>query len=441
VSWLTIEDVRLAIVGLDSAWLAQGGMDDHGKLLVGERQVINAVKLVQDRSDPAHIIVAMAHHPLHLLQECDRRQVMSRIERACHFLHCGHLHEPEARTTGPDGTGCLTLTTGASYETRQSRHSYSVVTLDLMRATRTVKTIQFNPADGLFSLASSDQYRIEVAPADTCTVSDLAAATKAYDPALAPWAYYLSALLLGRKAELPIPGPNGHTLASFSVSQELSESDLKHKTADFMVFRNALRVLYKRIPLSQILAQHGAALRGYGALLDELCEADAALKERLDAQERDARVLANTDWPSSFSHTAGLLTDLAAAQEWDLLREQSLRHMDSLDPTVAILAKRLLALGLANSSEADGKETAIGLLRSLTETESADPRDAGNLATLLFETSNFDEARTVVLEGIREFPAQADYFVAIGQRIVEATGDREFRMQMEATIPERDESD
>lgn len=441
VSWLTIEDVRLAIIGLDSAWLAAGDIDDHGRLLVGERQVINAVKLVQERNDPAHVVVAMAHHPFHLLQEFDRQPVMSRVERVCHFLHCGHLHEPEARTTVSGGTGCLTLAAGASYDTRQSHNSYSTVTLDLMRATQTVETIQYNPSDGLFSLASSNQCRFEVAPADTCSVSDLADAAKAYAPALAPWAHYLSALLLERKAELPIPGQNGHTLASFSVSQELSDSDLKRKTADFMVFKNALRVLHKRIPLSQIFAQHGAAVEAYGAILHELCEADAAMKERLDAQERDSRILGNTAPSSSFSHTTGLLTDLAAAQEWDLLHEQSLRHVDSPDPAVAILATRLLALSLANSPEADDKKTAIGLLRSLTEAESSESSDAGNLATLLFEASNFDEARTVVLEGIRKYSAQADYFAAIGQKIVEATGDREFRKQMEAAISERDESD
>jgi hypothetical protein len=63
VSRLTIEDVRLAIVGLDSAWLAEGNVTDHGKLLIGERQVINALRLAQECDDPPHIIVGMAHHP------------------------------------------------------------------------------------------------------------------------------------------------------------------------------------------------------------------------------------------------------------------------------------------------------------------------------------------------------------------------------------------
>jgi predicted phosphodiesterase len=98
VSALTVEDVHVVIVGADSAWLAEGGLSDHGKLLIGERQIINAIDLA-GRSDP-HIVIAMAHHPFHLLQDFDRRPVQDRIERSCHFFHCGHLHEPETRTAG-----------------------------------------------------------------------------------------------------------------------------------------------------------------------------------------------------------------------------------------------------------------------------------------------------------------------------------------------------
>ena len=36
VSAIKIDDVQIAIVGLNSAWLAEGGPDDHGKLLLGE---------------------------------------------------------------------------------------------------------------------------------------------------------------------------------------------------------------------------------------------------------------------------------------------------------------------------------------------------------------------------------------------------------------------
>jgi hypothetical protein len=132
VSRLTIDHVRLAIIGFDSAWFAEGGAADHGKLLIGERQAINAITLAQGSDNPTHVIVGMAHHPFHLLKEFDRQPTQYRIERACHFFHCGHLHEPETRIAGSAKTGCLTFSAGAAYDTRQSNNTYSIVTLDLV---------------------------------------------------------------------------------------------------------------------------------------------------------------------------------------------------------------------------------------------------------------------------------------------------------------------
>ena len=34
MSPVVIQDVRLAVVGLNSSWLAEGGGSDHGKLII-----------------------------------------------------------------------------------------------------------------------------------------------------------------------------------------------------------------------------------------------------------------------------------------------------------------------------------------------------------------------------------------------------------------------
>lgn len=434
VSWLMIEEVKVAIIGLDSAWLADGGTGDHGKLIVGERQVINAIRLVQEDNDPAHIIVALVHHPFHLLQESDRQPVMSRIERSCHFLHCGHQHKPEARMTGHGGTGCLTLTAGASYETRQTHNSYSIVTLDLISAVQTVKTHRYNPALGSFSSESSEEYKIEVTATDTCSIGELADALKVFDLRLAPWSHYLSALLLNRKSELLIPAQNGYTFASFDVLQEFPDCNIKSKTVGFMAFRNVLRVLYKRLILSDILEKNGTAVTEYGIILNGLIEADQTLKDRLDAYEDDAQVLARSAKPMLFSHTNALLSELAEAQDWVLLREQAQRHKFSSDRAVATLATRMLALSLANSDETSDKETAIELYQTLVVDESTKFTDVGNLAILLIHVENFNKVRVLLLEGIKKFPVKADYFFEIGQKLIEATGDKDFRKQMETGI-------
>jgi hypothetical protein len=333
------------------------------------------------------------------------------------------------------------LAAGASFETRQSRNTYSHVALDLLGAVRTVTTIQYNPSNGAFSSMSPHKYPIEVTLANTYSVSELAQAMKKFYPALAPWVHYISALLLDQKAELPIPAQNGYTFGSYSALQGLSDSELKRKTADFMTFRNALRVLYKRVPLSDIFVRHGDTVGQYGDALKELCNADSALNVRLAAQENDARMLANAEPCESFPHTGALLTELAAAQDWDLLREHAQRHVDSPVPAVAIQAKRMLALSLAHSDVAADKKTAINLYQSLAGSDSAEISDVGNLATLLIEAGQMNEAKAAVLDGIGKFPEKADYFFGIGQKIVEATGDRNFRKHMEAAITERGKHD
>mgnify|MGYP001600266958 FL=1 len=119
------------------------------------------------------------------------------------------------------------------------------------------------------------------------------------------------------------------------------------------------------------------------------------------------------------------------------MREHAQRHLASPDPVVGIQAKRMLALGLAHSTEAADKEAAIELYRSLAGDGSAEVSDAGNLATLLWETGRLQEAKTAVLGGIEKFSAnRVDSLLEIGQRIIEATGDRNFRKQM-ASMAER----
>ena len=433
VSFMTIDGVRLAILGLDSAWLAEGGMDDHLKLLIGERQVLNAIGLVCESGDPPHIVAAMAHHPPHLLQDFDRRTVQARIEAFCQFLHCGHLHNPETR---PTGNNCLTLAAGASFETRHTQNTYSVVTLDLLRGVSTVKVAHYHPVDATFLSVWSHDYPIEVTPAMACDVGELAAAITARTATT--WPHYLAALLLARKSDLPVPVAGGHALASFDVMDALPDGELKRKTAAFLTFRNALRVLYGHAPLDEIFRQHGDAVTQYSEALTELAVAESILKTRFDGQEHDAVRLAGGESPSSFAHTRALFRELADAHEWDTLRAQAERYTDATDPALATEATRMLALALANWTDAEGKAGAIALYRFLVESAAPDPTDAGNLATLLLETGAPEEAGVRLLQGVATCPPERlDYLAEIGNRIVEATGNRQFRERLRTAIAER----
>lgn len=438
----SIEDIQFAIVGLDSAWVAEGGLGDRGNLLIGERQAINAFELTQAGKDPPHIVISMAHHPCHFLQEFDRAPVQGRIERASQFFHCGHLHLPETRVVGQSGTGCVVLAAGASYETRQSQNSFSVITIDLLNAERRVQTINYEPKDGTFSSESWQKFEFEVAARDTCNVGELAAELCAYRSELEDHATYLAALLLDQKAELPIPTNEGYVFGSFAVLVNQRSTTLRESTVRFMAFRNVLRALYGRSPMQDILARYGGTIGEYGALLGELGEHDAPLRQRLADQEREASSLAGVEPRGSFAHSMKLLDELAAGNEWEELVTYSRRLVDSPHEKLSMHARRMSALGLARSGTDAGRLQAIEIYRGLGDRPDALPTDFGNLAVLLLDADDADGAKDTVIRAMRVCPeTQMNYLSQIGHRIIESTGDRAFRKQMEDALVKRGKGD
>ena len=436
VSRLTIDGISFAILGLDSTWLSAGGSDDHLHLLLGERQVLNAVAQIKETVDAPHIVVAMAHHPLHLLQDFDRRSVQARLDEFCHFLHVGHLHSPENRPTGNTAGGCLTLGAGAAFQTRYTQNAYSLVALDLVHGLRTVTIRHYSAAERSFSAGATNDYRIEVTAGETCDFRELAATIT--NLTSTAWPHYVASLLLAKKTELPVAVSGGHALASCEVIEAQPDGDLKRMSMALLTFRNVLGILLGRETLGEILQHHGDPVREYCAMLADLSDAEPSLVDRLNAQEQDALSLAGEEGSKSLFYTAALLKDLASAGDWDTLREQAERHLDSDSHGLAIEAQRMLALALANSPDSAEKAGAIDLYRRLVESAPPDPTDVGNLATLLAETGATQDAEAVLLRGVVACPPERlDYLSEVGHRIVEATGDKEFRERLRAAIAQR----
>lgn len=96
VASIQINNLHLCIVGLNSAWLCRGGDSDRGRILVGERQLIDAIERVKKYSP--HLIIGVAHHPTDWLLDFDRVPVENQLFAFFDFLHRGHLHDPSAQT-------------------------------------------------------------------------------------------------------------------------------------------------------------------------------------------------------------------------------------------------------------------------------------------------------------------------------------------------------
>jgi len=137
-----------------------------------------------------------------------------------------------------------------------------------------------------------------------------------------------------------------------------------------------------------------------------------------------------------------LFADLVSSQDWELLREQALRHLGSSDNAVVIQARRMLALALAHSPDGASRNDAVQQYERLVLDGIASVQDRGNLATLLSNLGRHDDAKAVVLEATRIGSTEnLGYLQEIGQRLVEQTGDREFRRRLEAAVARRDSHD
>ena len=432
VSRLKVDDLSLTILGLDSTWLAEGGDSDHGNLLMGEMQVINAIRHALETGDLPNIVIAMAHHPFRLLKEFDRLRVQTRVERDTHFFHHGHLHQAGTRLAGPSGSKCLTVAAGASYMSRHEFNAYSIVKLDLLEAVRSVKTFLYNPTAASFSLSGEDEvFSIEITPTSLCSVGELAEALVRYDPQNEEFAYYLSALILGQKSDFPVPGNDHPLLATIDVVQSWPDGDLKNLATNLMRFRNVLKVLFDGGNLDTIVASHGAMFAQYAPALANECATLPGLRERLIELEEDAQRLAGMEPKLTFLHTRGLFEKLAEEEQWHLLKGQAERHLHSDDHSLATQATRMYALSLAKEGGSDNDIGAIESYRTLAASDCVEFDDVYNLAVLLTDGARFDEAVSVVFTGIELFSAQKSAFLEIGQAIVRATGDRRLRRRLQ----------
>ena len=428
VSSFEIEDFRIAIMGLNSAWLSEGGSADDRQLLLGERQVTNAIEIAK-RAVP-HAIIGMQHHPFDLLRRFDERPTQRLLEKACHFLHCGHLHEPQACDVAIHLGHCLTLAAGASFESRISRNAYTAITFDPLLASTEVTFVQYDPTEGTFSYESKRCYRHEIAAAARCTAGELAGAIEVYCPDAIDVSHYLALLLLGDMSEVPIRTNGIMSFGTIDLLKRQPDSDLTAATTSFLTVARAIKLLHGRKPLNAIFADHGGPLVSYVARLRTLCGTEAGLSEQLTMRNNDASSLAGADTAEPFGHTLRLLDDLLAEGAWDRLRELAERSCALDDAAAVCKAKRMLALCLARSTEQADRDRATNLYRELTASAYAKASDWAGLATLLTDDGDHEQAKVAVMQGISSFPQKADGFTQIGMKIVAATGDIAFRDQL-----------
>ena len=428
VSVLEIDDLRIAIIGLNSAWLSEGGDTDERQLVLGEHQVMGAIDMAVGTCP--HVIVGMQHHPFDYLKRFDQQSTQRRLEDACHLFHCGHLHQADA-TQAVTGSGkCLTLSAGASFESRVFHNAYSVITLDPLHARSEVVFVQYKPSEGAFSYESRRSYSHEIDAPTFCPTLELAVGIEHYCQDASDVSYYLASLLLGDVTDVPIRTGGTVAFGAPALLSRHNDGELIDATRGALAVGRAVRLLYGRKSLDEILTHHGERLRKYVETLRVLGTTNSGLWEQMLMRNNDAAGLAGAEDSTPFQHTLGILDDLLAQGDWEGLREAAERCCNLDNPAVSARGKRALALCLARCTEQEDRLRAMCLYRELVVSGYGEAGDWAALATMLTDTGNHEEAKTAVKEGIRTFPGKTGGFVEVGMKIVAATGDIEFRDQL-----------
>ena len=139
-----IADKKIAIMGLNSAWASVSDEDEKVKLLIGERQVREAVK----QAGEADIRLAMMHHPFELLRDFDREATEALLAQSSHFILRGHRHDTRlVHQLEPDAE-VMVLSAGACYQKRREFNSCNCVSLDLEAGKGTVHLYAYSDKRG-----------------------------------------------------------------------------------------------------------------------------------------------------------------------------------------------------------------------------------------------------------------------------------------------------
>ncbi len=155
VQQLRLAGLQVAVLGLNSAWLARGGNRDRGCLALGERQVRQAL----DASRDADLRIALLHHPFDWLYEADRRECEPLLTDGCGFILHGHLHHAGLLSVGTPDTQASVFAAGACYETRDYRNSYNLVRLDPDAQQGTVYLRRYSDEQGGFWAPDVQTYK------------------------------------------------------------------------------------------------------------------------------------------------------------------------------------------------------------------------------------------------------------------------------------------
>jgi tetratricopeptide (TPR) repeat protein/predicted phosphodiesterase len=382
---IKVGPINVKVFLLDSSWLSEGGASDIGNLLIGERQVIDALAQCPDPG----LTFALVHHPLAWLREFEQVPVENLLLDCVNVMLRGHVHAVDLRSVEVLEKRLTVFTAGAAYYTRTSDNSYCLGTIDLCTGigqSVTHRYIQatkrWRPeAPSLWQVLKSGNPSIQLDKALEIVV-----------PLGRVYANYKATLLAGLLTDVPWYWNDQLIWLSLQADVEGGDNPIGR------IINNMKNLVYWKD-----VWDPGTWIREIDKLdqechlaLKKMAGASADLAKSLNEREQRARHLAQTILGNAESHTLpviGELEELAKSGKWDDLY-QILERWLSRDILTEAERANLERRKVQVLLKLDRIQEAIEIAQQIIQNGSQEAADFYLVAECCYVSRDFEQART-----------------------------------------------
>ena len=396
-----LDGFRVCVLELNSAWLS-GDKDRQGSLLVGERQIIDALAVVENY-DP-HLTVALTHHPTEWLAEFDRIACTNRLVPQVDVFHSGHLHMHQAFIMLTPSSQCLHSAAGSSHETRHYKNSYNLLEYHVGDGTCRIRQFEYRTDSGSFQELPGIECELPPRGEIPATPADIANALRETVSAAEPYAGYMASLLTGVTEDVPIKlYAETPTFASRRYRPEHQIPEVSR----FLCLSNLLKV-FDTVPLDQTISSQEDAISNFATFLDETASGDEEFANLLSAREMQAQKLLGMDSTELTPHQTQYLEELANSGELEELIDTATRYSESSDEVVRIAAKRHLASAYLQQDDPDKRNEGSDLAFQILDEDWAECKDylVASVAAESIGDSSLSE--NIALKALEIWPGDPD---------------------------------
>ena len=425
ISNVSIASLNICILGLNSVWLS-GSENEDRKLVIGERQVIDAI--AASRATKPHFTVAMAHHPLSWLSEWDEHSCGTRLLPAADLFLRGHLHSNSVSLTSSPQRPCIEVAAGSSHATRFYGNAYNIVSIDPSGGSCTVQGYRYDPSDDKFEASEPIVAAITVPGSIPGTRADLARAIASEVPTAAPFSGFMAGLLTGQLGEVPIRESGTVSFVVPSAADQFVGEAVLTPLNTFLRLRNLLRLGDPDIPLKARIVANVAAIADYAASLAMMIEVDPRCATRLHGQQQNLNIASTEVGPRRWS--LGLLDDYRREEDWAGLESYSRALVASPDPRMRWHAMFALAEALIRSDDADKRREALETASELASRADASAEEVV-LAAAAAEANDLAPQAVRLVEDALRAGQRSMQLVDYGRELAARVGSFELREVVE----------